>query len=109
MRAPRKAVVHEDMMAARPLERVVTDLVGAMKHRSIRRFKHFVTLLNESSGYSIVRFFRRKSEAAEVVVGMIQELETLFNSKVHDMTLIYRRVVKWVRSDGGGEYIGTEF
>lgn len=109
VRAPRKEVEYKDKIAAKPLERVFTNVVGSMKHRSIGRSKYFVTLLDAGSEYSIVRSIHRNSEVGDAVVEMIQESKTLFNSKICHMTTINKNVVEWIRSDGGGEYIGTNF
>ena len=40
---------------------------------------------------------------------MITEVENLFNTRIGKLTTINRNSVKWIRSDGGGEYIGVEF
>lgn len=106
VRALRMAAAHKNTMAASPLDSVFFDVVCTIKHRSIGRSKYFVTLLDESIGYFIVRFINCKSEETDAVMGIIEELETLFFPKVRHMELIYRNVVKCVRSDGGGEYLG---
>lgn len=108
-RAPRKAMAYEERGAAKPLERVFSDLVGSMKHSSIGRSRYFVTLLDSYSGYSIARFLARKSETGDAVVEMVHELENLLNGSLQRLTSINRNTLKWMRTDGGGEYIGTEF
>lgn len=40
-----------------PLERLYFDPVETMKNQSLEGSRHFVTLLDEASGYSLVRFF----------------------------------------------------
>lgn len=59
VRAPRKAVAYENEMAARTVERVLSDAVGLIKHWLIERSKQFVTLFDMGSGYFIVRFVYR--------------------------------------------------
>lgn len=105
----KKPVAHKNKLAARPLKRLFFYLVDPMKHHSIGCSKYFVTLLNAGSGCSTVQLIHHKSEAKNPVLVMIQEMETLFISKVGHMKTINRNVVKWVRSDWVGEDIGPEF
>lgn len=56
----------------------------------------------------MVRFIRRKSLAAPCVKEMISEIENLFNEKIDNLLIVNRPKVKWLRSDGGGEYISRE-
>lgn len=105
-RMPRKR--REGTGVTKPVERVYTDVIGPMRHQSIGKAKYFVTLLDEYSGYSMVRFMVRKNETAERLKEMICEMENLFTSKVKLLSCVNRNSVKWVRSDGGGEYVGHQ-
>ena len=55
VRKPRKSVSLGEWKGSRPLRIVYSDVVGPMKHKSIGNSKYFVTLMDEYSGYSIVR------------------------------------------------------
>lgn len=86
------------------LNRVYSDLVGPIETESVRGFRFFVTLLDEYSVHSLVRFVKRKSMAAEAVQKMIACLETLLRVSVENIELINLDDVRWFRTDGGGEY-----
>lgn len=66
--------------------------------------KYFVTLMDEYSGISKVRFLNQKSGAGDAISKMIAELETLLKEKTGQVLLIQRSLVKFISSDGGGEY-----
>lgn len=68
-----------------------------------------MTLLDSCSGYSLVRFVARKSNAADTVIQMVRELDNLLNGSLRWLSSINRNTLKWVRTDGGGEYIGNDF
>lgn len=76
--------------AAKAVERVYTDLVGLMKDASQEKSKHFVTVLDDFSRYLLVWFLFLQSEDGNAVVEMIQELETLFNSRVPTLITLNR-------------------
>lgn len=57
----------------------------------------------------MVRFLHRKTETGMAVIDMIRELERLLTSRVDAVYCVGRNIVKWIRSDGGGGYIGAEF
>lgn len=54
----------------------------------------------------MVRFLVRKSDAGETVKEMISDIENIFNSQIQFLQLINRKRIKWLRSDGGDEFIG---
>lgn len=94
--------LHEsDEKAKKPVERVYTDVVRTMKWQSIVNANYLVTLFDEYSGFSMVRFMRRKSETYEAVKGMILQLESLFNKKDEKISCIDRKSRKRIRSDKG--------
>lgn len=39
---------------------------------------------------------------------MITELETVFNANIQNLNISNRLKLKWLRSDGGGEYVSNE-
>lgn len=83
------------------MERAHTDIFGPIKKQLLGCARYFVTTLGEYSGYSLVRFLHRKSEAAYAVMEMIRKLENLFNSKIETLRCVKRRVSKSVQSDEG--------
>lgn len=102
-RNPRKC---KKTTTVKPVEGVYTDVVWPMKVASIKNSKYTITLFDEYSGYSMVLFLNRKRQASDALKEMVMEIENLFNSKIENLHLIRRNSVKWIRSDGGGEYIG---
>lgn len=50
-----------------------------------------------------------KSEVADTVVNMVQDIKNLLNSKMREMTCIKRYSFKWIRTNGTGEYIVNKF
>lgn len=105
-RQQRKARSNDDIDAAtNPLDRVYTDVVGSIRNPSLSGSQYFVTLHDDCSGFSLIRFLRRKSKASEAVQEMVKEIQNLFNTNVSHFMIMNRKNVKWLRSDGGGEYI----
>lgn len=68
-----------------------------------------MTILDCYSGYSLMGFIKGKSEGGNEEIEMNRELENLFNSRANTLTTINRNSVKWLRTNGGVEYIGKEF
>lgn len=56
-----------------------------------------------------MRFLKKKSEDGELLRAMILQLQNLFNDRTHTICIIRSSRGKWILSDGGGEYIGSEF
>ena len=96
-------------IARSPLKRVYTDVVGPISVPTLGGAKYFVTLLDEYSGYSMVKFIKKKDAAADHVKDMIISMETLLNAHVETLLDLKRKRVNWLRSDGGGEYVGSSF
>lgn len=59
-----------------------------MKYRSIGNSKYFVKLVHHCSRYSLVKFVALKSDVADTIFEMVQEFESLFESRVRKMTCI---------------------
>lgn len=108
-RVSRNKASSEERGEATALERVFSDVVGPMKYMSVSKSRYFATILNFCSGYSMVRFVGRKSEVAIAVMRMVNELECIMSSKLLHLTGVQRNNVKWLRTDGGGEYVENEF
>lgn len=93
----------------RSAKRVYTDVFGPIKYQSLEESKLFVTLFDRYSGYSMVRFLGKHNEATEAFIEIIKELESLSNERVDKLTCTYWETVRWVISDGCGEYKGNSF
>lgn len=109
LRSPSRLVGLEDRLAIQPLDPIYSDVVGLMQYRSIGNSNYFVTLLDDCSPYSSVRFVALNSEVADTVAEMVQELESLSNSRVGKRTCINRNIVKWLRTVGGGNTLDMSF
>lgn len=105
-RVPRKTHNNKLKVTTRAVERIHTDVVGPIKMMSLGKANYFVTALDDHSGYALVRFVNLKSEVADALIDMVRELENLFNFKTQEIRSVNRNIVKWVKSDGGGEYVG---
>lgn len=79
-RSPRKSSAEKSLkkVTTRAVERLYPDVLGPLKVRALGWSKYFVTLLDEHTRYSLVRFIHRKSVAADFVMEMTRELEILF-------------------------------
>lgn len=100
-RNPRKAIGMCRNKETRTIERVYTDVVGPMTTALLCGAKYFVTLIEEYSGYSMVRVMKNKVETKGFVREMILEAENVFNGTIGTLYL----KVKWLWSDEGVEYI----
>lgn len=105
IRQPRRTCITSNSM--RPLERVFTDIVGPIEPLSLSRARYYITLIDDFSGYSMVKFILRKSQAAEALPEMIKELSSLYEGTIKRLSIMNRAHVKWLRSDGGGEYVSN--
>lgn len=79
--------------------RIYTDVTGPFRDESIGNFKYFVTLINNFSGYSVVKFINFKSDAAETVKDMMTSLENLCQKSTKLSSLKTGSGVKHLRSD----------
>lgn len=64
-----------------------------------------MTLLDEYSGYSLVRLVNQERKAGDAVLEMITSLEASFRGIVQKIDLINRDNVRSFLSGKGGEYI----
>ena len=79
-----------------PLDLLHMDVCGPMPTRSLGGSRYVATVLDDSTGYSIVIPFARKSEVAEVVIKTFTMLERSLDRKI-----------KAVRTDNGSEYVNS--
>lgn len=108
-RAPRRAIIAKDAKEVRPSERVFSAVVGSMRYESIGKPKYFVAILELCSRHSLVRSIHSKSKAGDAVIELVIELGNLFSWQTNELTTVNRNCIKWLKTDGGGEYNGGEF
>lgn len=108
-RVPIKAVTNDEHGAIKALERVFSDTVGTMKHTSISNSRYFVTIFDFDSVYSMVRFVGRKREVAGAAIGAVKQIKNIMNGSLLHLTSAHQNNVKWLKTDGGSEYIGCDF
>lgn len=84
-------------------------MMGPIEHRFLGKSQYLVMLLDDYSGYAMVRFITGKNEAAERVIKIITGLENVFNDRPKHLTLINENSVKWIHFDGSGKYVSHQF
>ena len=84
--------------AKRVLELVHSDVCGPTQNLSLGGNQYFVTLIDDYSRNSFVRFIRHKSEVSDVLCALIRQLENQTDSQL-----------KTIRTDRGGEYLNKAF
>ena len=80
-----------------PLDLIHKDLVGPFRNASLAGCRYFITLYNDASAFSMVRFLKLKVEAGDDLKSMILELERMQNGK-GGMSF-----VRQIRSENGTE------
>jgi transposase InsO family protein len=90
---PAKKHVCTGHVAERPLHLIHFDLIGKMDTESVDGYLYVLTCIDDYSGYSVVKFLTKKSEAFDACVSIIQMLERQTDNKV-----------AFVRTDGGKEF-----
>lgn len=58
----------------RPLQMIFSDVVGPIIKPCVGGSHYFVTLMDDPSGYLLVKFLRKKSQAPDSVKCMISEM-----------------------------------
>lgn len=76
-----------------PLDLIVSD-VAQIETQSLSGCRYFLTIVDACTDYTMVRFLRHKSEAAQQIMNFIEFTKTQLSAKP-----------KIFRSDGGGEFI----
>jgi transposase InsO family protein len=85
--------------AAKPLERVFTDVCGPMPTSSRHQgYRYFATFTDDATRFARVFLMKAKSETFQKFKEYLAESERQLESKL-----------KILRSDGGGEYTSQEF
>lgn len=85
------------------------NLFGPMKVVSVRRWRFFLTVMDEYSGYSLVWFTYRKTETRDNVIEIVRELKIILSACTETFNWIDRKFVKWLQSHRGGEYDNNSF
>lgn len=67
-----------------------------MKDGSNGKFKYFVILHDEYSGYLLVIFMSNKNGVADAVLAIVQDYEKLFNGLIQRLISFKRNSVKWL-------------
>lgn len=80
------------------LEIIHSDLCGPMRTASIGGAKYVLTLTDDASKWTEVRFLRHKDECLEYFKEFLTSIENLKGKKI-----------KYLQSDNGGEYISQQF
>ncbi|KAJ9535601.1 hypothetical protein OSB04_un001260 [Centaurea solstitialis] len=76
-----------------PLDMLHMDLCGPMRVESLARKKYMLVLVDEYSRYTWLEFLRAKSDAADLIIAFIKQIQVLLG-----------RQVKKLRSDNGTEF-----
>lgn len=84
--------------AAQIGELVHTDVCGPMQHSTPKGARYYVSFKDDFSGFRAIYFLKNKSEVFDCF--------KLFHSRLCNET---GQSVKTLRSDNGGEFMGTEF
>lgn len=92
-----KTVAHKKKRAAIPLRRLFSESMSLIKQETNVRSEYCGTRFDMSIGFSLIRFIYSKCGAANAVVGLIMELGNISNSRMRQLKLINRNVVKWFK------------
>ena len=109
-RKPRPAQSEEAKRSTGALELVHTDVVGPMNVPSLGGSKYFLTLYDDATSYSIVRFMKERSDVPELLKEMILELEQLRKKSVSGISFSGQlgSTVARLRSDNAREYLSKD-
>ncbi|GKA38976.1 retrotransposon protein, putative, ty1-copia subclass [Tanacetum coccineum] len=94
----RKSFPHRLERATDLLGIIHTDVCSPLRHVSRQGASYFITFMNDYSRYGHVYFLKHKHEVFETFKVFKNEVENQF-----------RKTIKALRSDRGGEYISQEF
>ncbi|MBW0502257.1 hypothetical protein O181_041972 [Austropuccinia psidii MF-1] len=94
----KKSFNHQFERANKPLNCVHIDLVGPISPSSLSGNRYFLTVVDQSTSFKIVRLLKHKSEALKQFVIVKNYMENLHN-----------RSLKKLVSDRGGEFLNNDF
>ncbi len=81
-----------------PLQLIHSDVCGKMSSRSLGDAEYFVTFIDDYTHYTWIYPLKKKSDVFETFLRWKAVVENESEKKV-----------KVLRTDGGGEYLSTEF
>ena len=94
--------------ATAPLEFVSSDVCGPIEPMTPEGFKYALTFTDNYSGFIFPYFLKAKSDAVVALEKFIADVSPV--GKIRNLVnMVPESVVKTLRSDGGGEYMGFEF
>lgn len=88
----------DNIKSTRPLEIVHSDVCGPMQNVSLGGSRYFVSFIDDFSRYAHVYFIDNKSD----VFSVFQNFEAYVSNQTG-------QTIATLRTDGGGEYVSTEF
>lgn len=91
--------------SVKPLERLYTTMAGPIRTPSLSRSQNFVTIIDDCTGFSQIRFLRSQNQSSDPVRKTIMEYQNLYCGSIDRLIIMHRPKVKWVRSDGGRKYV----
>lgn len=83
--------------SSQPLDLIHTDVCGPMDNPTPGGNKYLMTMIDDCTRYCVVYLLKSKSDAADKIKEYVRSVENLFGRKP-----------RAIRSDGGGEYVGTD-
>lgn len=88
----------DDIKSTRPLELIHSDVCGPMENVSLGGSRYFVSFIDDFSRYTHVYFIDKKSD----VFSVFKDFEASASNQTGQS-------IATIRTDGGGEYVSTEF
>ena len=85
-----------DARATKPLELVHSDLSGPITPLSRENSRYVISFVDDFSGYISLYFLKNKSDAANATEKFLADVSPI-------------GMVKTIRTDNGGEYVGSNF
>ena len=90
--------VGKETRVSSTLDLIHNDVLGPMPTTSINGSRYFITFINDCSRFYLVYFMKQKSE----VFGILKFFKSMIENS-------FRKNIKSIRSDNGGEYIKRDF
>ena len=94
--------------ATQPLEFVSTDVCGPITPVSSNGFEYAISFTDNYSGYIFLYFIKKKSDAARALQKFLADVSIIGNVR-NLLNLVPEAHIRKLRSDNGGEFMGTEF
>ena len=82
-----------------PLQLAHSDVCGPFPHQGRGGAQYYITLLDDATGYGLVRILQQRGQAYTALQEMVAEMESLYPGGSRLRTL---------RSDNGGEYVSLQ-